>query len=88
MKRTKEVHTFLTNKKMLRIVALVIVTFLYCYLSGHLHSSEAALLTVHNHVTNDSYNYSRASVQYEINGNKIPTDYPGMILSNGAEYDQ
>lgn len=84
MKRTKEVHTFLTNKKMLRIVALVIVTFLYCCLSGHLHSSEAALLTVHNHVTNDSYNYSRASVQYEINGNKIPTDYPGMILSNGA----
>lgn len=84
MKRTKEVHTFLTNKKLLRIGALVIVTFLYCVLSGHLHSSEAALLTVHNHVTNDSYNYSRSNVQYEINGTMIPTDYPGMILSNGA----
>ena len=84
MKNTKEVHALHTKKRMLRICTFVFMTFLYCGISGHLLISEAALLTVHNHITNDTYNYSGANVQYEINGNPIPTDYPGLILSNGA----
>ncbi len=84
MKNTKEVHSLNTKRIMLRICTLVLMTFLYCGISGHLLFSEAALLTVHNHVTNDSYNYSGANVQYKINGNQISIDYPGLILSNGA----
>lgn len=84
MKNTKEVHTLNVNKILLRIVTLVLMTFLSCGISSHLFLPEAAILTVHDHVTNDSYNYSRANVQYEINGTHIPTDYPGLILSNGA----
>ena len=53
-------------------------------MSGHVLFSEAAVLTVRNHVTNDSYTYSGVSVQYEVNGNKISSAYPGLILSNGA----
>ena len=84
MKNTKDVHTRNTKKITLRICALVFMTFLYCGISGHLIFSEAALLTVRNHVTNDSYIYSGSNVQYEINGTNVPTDFPGLILSNGA----
>ncbi len=84
MKNTKEVHTSNTKRIMLRICTFVFMTLLYCSISGHLLYTEAALLTVHNHVTNDSYNYSGANVQYKINGDEILTDYPGLILSNGA----
>ena len=84
MKNTKEIHTLNTKKILLRICTLVFMTFLYFGMSGHLSFSEAALLTVHNHITNDSYQYSGLNVQYKINGTRIPTDYPGLVLSNGA----
>ncbi len=84
MKNTKEVHTLNTNNIVFRFCAFVLITLFYCGISGHLLPSEAALLTIHNHVTDDSYNYSGANVQYEINGTRISFDYPGLILSNGA----
>lgn len=84
MKKTKELHTENTKKILFRICAFVFVTIIYCGISGHLRSSEAALLNIHNHVTNDTYNYSRSNIRYVINGLPIQTDFPGLILSNGA----
>ena len=84
MKNTKEVPPQNRKKLVFRICALILLTLLYCGISGQLTFSRAALLTVHNHVTNDKYTYSGSEVQYEINGTKVSTDYPGLVLANGA----
>ena len=84
MKNTKEVHKHNKKKLFLRIYTLIFAICLFCGVSGHALFSEAAVLTIRNHVTNDSYNYSGVSVQYEINGTPVSTNYPGIILSNGA----
>lgn len=46
--------------------------------------ANAALLTVHDYVNNDTYDYTKANITYYINGESIATEYPGLILSNGA----
>lgn len=84
MKNTKEVHIKNWHDFLFRIVTFVIVAFLSCGISGELYSSNAALLSIHNHITDDTYNYSRAGVRYKVNGTIISTNYPGIILSNGA----
>lgn len=47
-------------------------------------TASAASITVHNYVTNDTYSYSGTQVTYRVNNKLVSTEYPGMILSNGA----
>lgn len=56
-------------------------------LSSFIHSRltpVAAAITIHNHVTNDSYSYSNAVVSYVVNYTKVSTPYPGIITSEGS----
>lgn len=46
--------------------------------------ANADSLRIYNYVTNDSYNYTGTQVTYNVNGKKLSTDYPGLVLSNGA----
>lgn len=82
MKRTKE-----TKKQSCFIFGCFtryVVLFLLVLACVKTHMAHAAIITIHNYVTNDSYNYSRAQVKYVVNGTAVSTDLPGLILSNGA----
>lgn len=46
--------------------------------------ADAATLHIHNYVTDDSYDYTGIQVTYTVNGKTLSTDYPGLVLSNGA----
>lgn len=43
-----------------------------------------AELIVHDYVTDDTYTYKNTEVSYVVNGQKISTGYPGLILSDGS----
>lgn len=82
MKSTKETNkrTSFTVRRYLQYVLCIF--FLVACANSHI--AHAALIRIHNYVTNDSYNYSRAQVKYVVNGTSVNTDLPGLILSNGA----
>lgn len=84
MIRTKETHVHKKAKNFLRRCTFIVPVFLIGLLYAGTYKANAALLSVHNYVTDDTYNYSRAQVNYMVNGEKVATDYPGLILSNGA----
>jgi len=82
MRRTKETYRDAT-----RHPSLYFFVILFCILLGIFSEKvyvKAATISIHNHVTNDTYDYTDASVRYIINGDTVTTDYPGLILSNGA----
>lgn len=84
MEQTKEAHTYKIQRIFFHMVGLCAVIFLVGLFFTHTYNANAASLKIHNYVTDDSYSYSGAQVNYMINNEKIHTDYPGMILSNGA----
>lgn len=43
-----------------------------------------AAVTIHNHVTDDTYSYNDANVSYVVNYTKVSTPYPGIITSEGS----
>lgn len=82
MKRTKEKReqSCFIFKSLTKYVFCVLMTFAFT----KSHIAHAAIIEIHNYVTNDSYNYSRAQVKYVVNGTPVSTELPGLILSNGA----
>ena len=84
MGRTKENNTY--HKILYRFTQyILIVLFLFSILTpGTLHYADAANITVHNYVTNDTFHYSRDQVRYRVNDTLLTTAPPGLILSNGA----
>lgn len=82
MKTTKDTYK---NTKAALLKYFCAVLFLICCICiPSVTDANAALLTVHDYVNNDTYNYSRAAISYCINGESVTTEYPGLILSNGA----
>ncbi len=82
MRTTKDIYKK-RNKGFLTYV-FITVWFLCCICVNSATKANAALLTVHDYVNNDTYNYSRAAITYYVNGQAVDTEYPGLILSNGA----
>ena len=82
MKHTKD--TMKGYRFTIRHFAKYIICCLLAFVCMQSHSAHAAIIRIHNYVTNDSYNYSRAQVKYVVNGTAVTTKLPGLILSNGA----
>lgn len=86
MTYTKELHVHTDRKKVrfTKFFTLLSCCFIGCILFSSVYCANAATLKIHNHVSNDSYDYSGATVTYIVNGNKVNSEYPGIILSNGG----
>lgn len=80
---TKETQICKHSKCKLLCVFLSIVVLCGSIISNTLPAN-AATLSVHNYITNDTYDYTGAQVRYKVNNESITTNYPGIILSNGA----
>lgn len=84
MKKTKESFNY---KKILRTImgGVCMASLLF---SGIVHpkaySADAAGVSVHNYVTDDTFQYNGQNVRYEVDGQLLFTTTPGIILSNGA----
>ena len=81
---TKEIH----KHTLYRYIKLCCLIFTMCFLYGVISSdalhANAASLSVHNYITDDTYDYTDAQVHYKINNTSVETSYPGLILQNGA----
>ncbi len=82
MKRTKETKN--QGRFIFRCFVQCTILVLLVFACAKSHIADAAIIRIHNYVTNDSYNYSRAQVKYVVNGTPVSTKLPGLILSNGA----
>ncbi len=83
VRSTKETHRDVARHPSLYFF----IVLFFCLLLGAFSECfyvNAATLSIHNHVTNDTYDYTDASVHYIVNGEAVATEYPGLILSNGA----
>ena len=83
MKRTKESFQY---KRLLRAVmsGVCIASLLF---SGLIHPTAQvvnATISVHNYVTDDTYQYTDTAVIYEIDDVTLTSAPPGLILANGA----
>lgn len=86
MTHTKELHVH-TNRIKVRITkcfTLLSCCIIWCLIFSSVCFANAATLKIHNYVTNDSYDYTGVTVTYFVNGNKVDSEYPGIILSNGG----
>ena len=84
MKRTKAKYTY---KCVLHFLTLCTVSILFvslCAAHSGFFQANAAVLSVHNYVTDDTFNYSRDQVLYQVNGEMLVQTPPGLLLSNGA----
>lgn len=84
MKRTKDNFRY---RKLLRCV-LSGVCMASLLFSGVMHptayTANAAVISVHNYVTDDTISYSGKTVRYKVDGFLLESAPPGLILSNGA----
>lgn len=84
MKRTKDNFRY---KKLLRCVlsGACMASLLFSGVTGpSAYSAEAATISVHNYVTDDTVSYSGETVFYKVDGFLLESAPPGLILSNGA----
>lgn len=85
MRKTKELY----KSKIRYFLQGFVICFVFAIIAtGVCHSgvytANAASYKIYNHVTMDSYTYSGTAVKYSVNGKALTTDYPGLILENGA----
>ncbi len=84
MKRTKDNLTY--KIKTVFHFVLFCVAYIFVSLTGgmNLKYASAASLSVYNHVTNDTFQYTGNTVMYNVDGKLLSDAPPGLILSNGA----
>lgn len=84
MNKTKDsIH----YKKILNCILGVICMvplFFFGMMQSPAYSAKAAGVSVYNHVTGDTFQYTGQSVRYEVDGNLLSEAHSGLILSNGA----
>ena len=85
MKRTKELHKN-RDKRFIQGFVLCLISIIIATggINSDCYTANATTYKLYNHVTMDSYTYSGTAVKYTINGKVLTTDYPGLILENGA----
>lgn len=85
MKRTKELHKN-RDKRFIQGFVLCLISIIIATggSNSDCYTANATTYKLYNHVTMDSYTYSGTAVKYTINGKVLTTDYPGLILENGA----
>lgn len=75
------------NRIVLRgFITCILVPALLCFGASNksIYQANAAVFSVHNYVTDDTYQYSGEPVRYEVDGVPVASSPPGIILSNGA----
>ena len=83
MRNTKEKN--IVQKTVTKLVGLVF-TVIICLIgtNGSANYAEASSFVVNNYITMDRYTYTGTEVTYEVNGKKLTTPNPGLILQNGS----
>lgn len=81
MKKTKDKVLYRLKVTALLLCFCIIMT-LFSMVPASL--GQAAIITVHDYVTNDTFNYSRDMIVYIVDDKTVTDAPPGLILSNGA----